>query len=113
MDEYGLIRVGGRLDHSALPHETRHLLVLPGIHHFTKLIILDRHRRFHAGVNATLALVREEFWPIHAKEEVKKCLRACLTYCKTNPTPSQQLMEQLSEAQVNVSMPFSRVGTDY
>ncbi|XP_011705609.1 PREDICTED: uncharacterized protein LOC105460816, partial [Wasmannia auropunctata] len=114
MDEHGLIRIGGRLNHSALPYEIRHPLILPANHHFTKLIILDRHRKlFHAGVNATLASVKEEFWPIHAKNEVKKQLKACVTCRKANPTPNLRLMGQLPDARVNTSRPFSKVGVDY
>jgi len=114
LDKHGLIRVRGRLDHSSLSHETKHPLVLPANHHFTRLVILDRYERlFHAGVNATLASVREEFWPIHVKNEVKQCLRACVTCHKANPTPIQPLREQLPEARVNISKPFSKIEVDY
>ncbi|XP_011858530.1 PREDICTED: uncharacterized protein LOC105556071 [Vollenhovia emeryi] len=114
LDERGLIRVGGRLDHSSLTQETKHPLLLPASHHFTRLVIRSRHEGlFHAGINATLASVREEFWPIHAKNEVKQCLRASVTCRKANPTPIQPLMGQLPEARVNISRPFSKVGVDY
>ncbi|XP_011860314.1 PREDICTED: uncharacterized protein LOC105557631 [Vollenhovia emeryi] len=114
LDEHGLIRVGGRLDHSSLTQEIKHPLLLPASHHFTRLVIRDRHEGlFHAGINATLASVREEFWPIHAKSEVKQCLRVCVTCRKANPTPIQPLMGQLPEARVNISRPFSKVGVDY
>jgi len=114
LDEYGLIRIGGRLNHSALSEEVKHPLVIPAKHHITRLIILDQHRRlFHAGVNATLAAIRQEFWPISAKSEIKKYLRECVICCKASPTPVHQLMGQLPEARVNVARPFTKVGVDY
>lgn len=62
LDESGLLCVGGRLEYSHLPEEAKHPLLIPAAHYFTKLVILDRHRRlFHAGANTNMASIREEF----------------------------------------------------
>lgn len=114
LDNKELIRVGGRLNNSSLPEEAKHPLILPASRHFTRLVIMDRHERLlHAGVNATLAAVREEYWPISAKNKVKKYLRTCVTCSKANPIPRNQLMGQLPQARVNVSRAFNKVGVDY
>ena len=59
LDKQGLLRVGGRIRLADLPYKSRHPIVLPGDHRFTKLLItsntndccmLDRQsylRRFH------------------------------------------------------------------
>jgi len=47
IDNQGLIRVGGRLQHSTLPYQTRHQMILPANHHFSKLIVAAEHLRLH------------------------------------------------------------------
>ena len=45
LDRDGLLRVGGRLEHSPLPDETRHPLILPRDHRVTSLMIMAIHER--------------------------------------------------------------------
>ena len=50
-----LLRLGGRLAHSLLEEDAKHLLILPAKCHFTTLIIQDAHQRtLHGGVQLTL-----------------------------------------------------------
>ena len=50
LDKEGCLRVGGRLQHSHLPYDSRHHLILPPAHHLTGLIIMNEHLRLmHAG----------------------------------------------------------------
>jgi len=52
LDQEGLLRVGGRLQQSALPYEAIHQLILPVNHYFTKLVVAAEHIRLHhAGLN--------------------------------------------------------------
>ncbi|XP_018403341.1 PREDICTED: uncharacterized protein LOC108780203 [Cyphomyrmex costatus] len=58
LDNEGLLRVGGRLEHSGLSYEAKHPVVLPRHSKLTKLIILHEHtRNGHAGSDATLSAV--------------------------------------------------------
>ena len=43
LDEYGLLRVGGRLQRAELPFEQTHPLILPKRHELTGLLIADYH----------------------------------------------------------------------
>ncbi|XP_011858180.1 PREDICTED: uncharacterized protein LOC105555749 [Vollenhovia emeryi] len=114
LDTEGLIRVGGRLDWSMLSTDAKHPLVIPSEHHLTRLINMDRHvRLFHAGLAATLAAVRCEFWPISGMSTVKRYLAKCVVCRKAQPKPYQQIMGQLPEARVQISRPFAKVGLDY
>ncbi|XP_011866742.1 PREDICTED: uncharacterized protein LOC105561401 [Vollenhovia emeryi] len=114
LDEEGMMRVGGRLHQSSLAEDAKHPLVIPADHHFTKLVITERHCEMaHAGPATTLAAVRCEFWPIAGRSIVKKLVRNCVVCRKANPVPCQQLMGRLPEARVQESRPFSRVGVDY
>jgi hypothetical protein len=50
LDKEGYHRVGGRLQHSHLPYDSKHHLILPLSHHITELIIMNEHLRvLHAG----------------------------------------------------------------
>ena len=60
-----IIRVGGRISQVHLPYEVKHQVIISPKQPIARLIITDIHERnFHAGRNATLALVRERFWII-------------------------------------------------
>jgi len=114
IDKDSMLRVGGRLERSQLPEEIKHPIILPSSHHVTKLIIRDKHERaLHAGTQATLASIREEFWPLAARSEVKKYIRNCVKCAKASPIPHQQIMGQLPLARVNPIRPFYNTGVDY
>lgn len=44
LDSQGVLRVGGRLTHAAMPYEAKHPALLPGKHRLTELIIERAHR---------------------------------------------------------------------
>ncbi|XP_018373216.1 PREDICTED: uncharacterized protein LOC108767714 [Trachymyrmex cornetzi] len=114
LDQNGIIRVGERLRHAGLPEETKHPIVIPSSHHFTKLIIIYYHERlFHAGAQTTLNTIREEFCPISARSRIKEILHKCIRCRKANPRASWQIMGQLPSVRVNISRPFTNSGVDY
>ncbi|XP_011669772.2 uncharacterized protein LOC100889397 [Strongylocentrotus purpuratus] len=56
----GLLRVGGRLERSALPLEAKHPVVLPKGSHVSDLILRDVHvKAGHSGRNYVLSVLRE------------------------------------------------------
>lgn len=114
MDEQGLIRVGGRLKNSGLPFDTCHPILLPKNHELTKRIIVQQHLRYmHAGVQATMAAVRERFWPLSLRSTTRKILLSCVKCFKVKPVSSEALMGSLPSGRVTVSRPFSQCGVDY
>lgn len=65
MDRDGIIRVGGRLKNSELQFDACHPNLLPRDHELTRRIIGREHARaLHAGAQATMAAVRQQFWPL-------------------------------------------------
>jgi len=62
-----VLRVGGRLRYASVSYNIKHPILLPGKHAFTRLIIIHEHERhLHAGTQATLMAVRQNYWPIAA-----------------------------------------------
>ena len=54
-----VLRVGGRLQYSELPEETKHQLILPHGHPVVEKIIQDIHEKFmHAGPETTLTILQ-------------------------------------------------------
>ncbi|XP_036142109.1 uncharacterized protein LOC118645343 [Monomorium pharaonis] len=110
----GLIRVGGRLDNSDLNFDIRHPILLPRNHILTKRIIEQEHlRNAHAGTQATMAAVRQRFWPISMRSITRKIIKNCVTCFKTNPIYSEAIMGSLPAGRVTISKPFSHCGVDY
>lgn len=97
-----------------MPESFKHPIILPAAYIVTKLIIIDCHERlFHAGVHTTLASVKEEFWPLTAKNTVKKLLRKCVKCCKANPIVTNPIMGQPPKVRTRMARPFLNAGVDY
>ncbi|VDP76899.1 unnamed protein product, partial [Schistosoma curassoni] len=78
-DEFlGKIRVGGRLQLSCLPFETKYPIILPNNHFVTDMIIMRYHViNAHVGVTQTLSSIREEYWIVRGYSTVRKVLKRC------------------------------------
>ncbi|XP_018398194.1 PREDICTED: uncharacterized protein LOC108776159 [Cyphomyrmex costatus] len=110
----GLIRVGGRLTNSDLSPDVRHPILLPRNNILTLRIIEQEHERnAHAGAQATMAAVRQRFWPISLRSATQKVIRNCVTCFRSKPVQSETIMASLSAGRVNVSRSFMHCGVDY
>ena len=65
------LRIEGRLKNADLPLDSKHLLILPGRHPLTGLIVQHKHEKAgHVGPAYTLMKTRERFWIIHGISRV-------------------------------------------
>jgi len=79
LDQQDVIRVGGRLANSLVSYDKMHPIILPAKSFFTHLIIAhEHHKQLHAGVQTTLAAVRNKYWPLSARNSIKKYIRSCI-----------------------------------
>ncbi|XP_055633488.1 uncharacterized protein LOC129773856 [Toxorhynchites rutilus septentrionalis] len=114
LDADGLIRVGGRLQRSREAFDVLHPIVLPGFHPFTRLVIKHHHEKLvHSGISTTLAVVRDEFWPLSGRRAVTSVLRKCFRCCRATPHPIEQPIGQLPAARVTAGEAFECTGVDY
>lgn len=112
--EDGLIKVGGRLNCANIPESQKHPIVLPKEHHITKLIILNEHlKRFHAGTNATLYGVRENYWPMNGRNVTRQIVRKCIRCFRAKPREVKYLMGDLPKDRLSMTKPFLNVGVDF
>ena len=117
IDDAGLLRVGGRLQHADfLTAEQRNPIVLPRGDHVTQLIVKACHERgYHAfGVSHTLAELSSRYWIVAGREEVRAWEAKCARCARNRTKPAMQVMAPLPK--VRVSLPlraFGRVSVDY
>jgi len=113
LDE-GIIRVGGRLQHSHLPNNQRHPAILPKGHKVTELKFNEYHQRFlHAGPQNLLARMRQEFWPLDARNTARRIVHNCETCYRAKPKTFQPVMGRLPQLRVTQTRPFAAVGVDF
>ncbi|XP_053968620.1 uncharacterized protein LOC128870048 [Anastrepha ludens] len=114
IDDFGSLRVGGRLYNSNLEFEAKHPLLLPKQHPVTSALIKFYHRKLlHAGPQSLLASIRQQFWPIGGRKTVSKIINKCLRCFRLKPRVLQQIMGQLPTDRVRPSRPFITTGVDY
>ena len=81
LDDSGDISVGGRLQQSQLPYDTKHPIVLNPSAHITRLIIEREHiRLLHAGAQLVHHSLRQRWWIVNAKLVIRSIIRKCVKF---------------------------------
>ncbi|XP_072375607.1 uncharacterized protein [Diabrotica undecimpunctata] len=114
LDANGILRVGGRLQLSSLEYAKKHPALLSSKHPLTKLLVEWEHERLlHAGPQAVLSSIREQFWIIGGRNLVRYVTHTCVQCFKAQPVPLSQKMAPLPKDRVTPSPPFYVTGMDY
>ncbi|XP_058797385.1 uncharacterized protein LOC131667724 [Phymastichus coffea] len=99
LDEHELVRVGGRLKNSNLQFNQKYPILLPSNHHVSDLIIHEaHHRNLHGGVQSTLYRIRERFWILNGRNQMRHVLRRCVPRLRQRPKFSHAKMADLPES---------------
>ncbi|XP_065084349.1 uncharacterized protein LOC135706631 [Ochlerotatus camptorhynchus] len=110
----GLLRVGGRLDRSQLPFESRHPIILPDKDPVVRLLIRQMHiEQLHVGQSGLMNAMRQRYWLLNARSTIRQITRKCVRCFRINPTNTSQLMGNLPASRVVPSPPFAVTGVDY
>lgn len=114
LDNYGLIRAGGRLTQSDIPYNHAHPIILPAKEHITTLIIRHYHIiLLHSGTLATLSTIRFKYWPINGRSEVGKVIHRCTRCIRFRAQACGQQMADLPPPRVTLDRPFIHTGVDF
>lgn len=114
VDEFGLIRVGGRIHKSILSYSDKLPIILPKDNHVSNLIIMQYHLdNFHSGIQNTLYSMRQQHWMINSRVEIRRIIQKCISCFKANPTHVEYKMVELPSDRVQQSRVFSKVGVDF
>ena len=115
LDENGVLRVGGRLQHADLSPGVKHPIILPKKRHVTDLIISHHHHSVeHQGRGMTRNSIRSAgFWIIGGGSAVSSHIARCVPCRRMRGPVQQQKMADLPEDRVQPSPPFSYCAVDY
>jgi len=110
----GLIRVGGRLEHSPLTFEEKHPVILAKGNHLSLLLARDAHHRtLHGGPQLTRSVLGRRYWIVHANSLIRSVVHACVKCARFRGATAQQQMGQLPVDRVRAARPFWSAGVDY
>ncbi|XP_076301464.1 uncharacterized protein LOC143219346 [Lasioglossum baleicum] len=113
LDEDGILRVGGRLRNASIPLNSKYPILLT-THPLVRLIIEQAHvRALHAGLQLTLHTLRQDYWLLRGRSQVKSVIHACVRCVRERASVPAQLMGNLPSPRVSPSKPFSHCGVDY
>ena len=113
VDKTGVLRVGGRLDRSNLPQETKHPIILAG-HPITNVFLRHCHATsFHQGVETVLANVRENYRILGDRRLLRQVKFHCVKCRRYDARPADEEIADLPADRVNFRGPFSMCGVEY
>ncbi|XP_033214090.1 uncharacterized protein LOC117171146 [Belonocnema kinseyi] len=114
VDGNKILRVGGRLAHANLEFDRKFPIILKA-HPVVTLIIRHVHEKcLHGGTQLTLSLIRQKFWIIRGRQNVKSVIYNCMSCVRLRAEVSNQLMAALPKSRITrPGRPFTHVGIDY
>ena len=115
LDEDRILRCRTRVGKASIPESSKKPILLPTKSRYSALIILDCHEKvFHNGTRETLNLLRQKYWVLRGREQVKYLIRRCILCRKIEGLPFKyEYCPDLPEFRVDESPPFSHVGVDF
>lgn len=114
LDKDDVLRVGGRIGKSNLPHGYRHPIILAGGDRLTHLILHHTHvNTLHGGVQLMLHQIRQSYWIIRARQLIKTHIGRCIKCFRQRKLFATQQMADLPASRVTSFRPFQRCGVDY
>lgn len=115
IDDFKLIRVGGRLTNSSnIEYSKRHPILLCSKSRFAMLLFQYHHRRlFHGGAQLLLYTIRESWWPLAGRNLARKIMNQCIICTRIKGKTLAPLMGNLPKERLDGNFPFIRVGVDY
>lgn len=109
-----ILKVGGRLEFANIPSSQKHPSILPN-----KCILVNCYVRhlhlsnYHAGAKTLVALIRNNFWIVNAREACRRIVQSCVHCVRYKPKLMQQIMGHLPHARVNECRPFQSCAVDF
>ena len=115
LDENGLLRLHGQLQHSRSSYEVKHLMLLSAKHYVVIKMIEDAHRaNFHEGTEYVRSVLRQEYWIIGLRNASRNVKVKCVKCRKQRAGVSQPFMADLPRERLSERVfPFTNTGVDY
>ena len=114
-NEDSVMRCAGRFNNAEQPINTKYPILFPKNEWFTTLVIQSYHKRsLHAGVNHTLAQIRNALWIPRGRARVKCVIHKCRVCKRWEGKPFRMpTMAPLPKKRLERALPFAYTGLDY
>lgn len=113
MDEYGILRVGGRIDKANVPYTQRHPIIVPPRSRLAYLILNQAHQETkHGGPQAMMAFIRTNYWIPQLRQQARKFVSQCLQCTRYAQITAKQIMAELPAVRLRPARPFDVTGID-
>ena len=114
IDNYGILRVGGRLKNSTLDESVTYPIILPKSGKVTELLIRWCHQKTaRSGRNITLNEIRSSrYWVMQGSSALKKMISRCVTCRRLRERIDEQIMADLPHDRLKEEPPFTHCGVD-
>ena len=115
LDPNNLVRIGGHIRQASVSQDIKHLFVLPGQGHTSKILANHYHEKaLHQGKGITLNEIRSSgFWIIGGGTMVSRPIHQCVTCRRLRAKVQQQKMADLPADRLTPTPPFTYCGVDY
>lgn len=114
MDEFGILRVGGRIGHANGSYEFKHPAIVHKHSRLAKLIIIDAHRKTRCGgVQLITQYTRVQYWIPGIRDEARRHIHQCVPCARYSKRVYEQMMGDLPPERVQPGKPFLHSGIDY
>lgn len=90
LDENGLLRVGGRIGRANCSHNKKHPIIIPPKSRVCWLIMQQAHTNtLHGGVQLMMAYIRNSYWIIRIRSELRQFTNRCVDCLRHAGTTSK------------------------
>ena len=114
LDQYGFLRVGGRLNLSSQEISIQNPIILAGKQKLTELLIEKEHLGLlHAGPTLMAASLSQKFHIMGSRRIICAVTRSCVTCRRVAGQPCPLLLGQLPRDRLNPGMLFDKVEVNY
>ncbi|KAK7925240.1 hypothetical protein WMY93_007550 [Mugilogobius chulae] len=112
LDDKGILRVGGRLEHAMLHPHVKHPVILPKTCHIAKLLIDHYHQQAkHQGRGMTINELRSNgIWILGCSQAVSSFIYNCVKCRKFRRRTEEQKMANLPSERMETTPPFTYCG---
>lgn len=112
----GILRVGGRFDHTDLSHDQRHPMLLSHKYPLVKLLVNHEHlRHLHGSHRLIKSSLGQKFWILRIDSVVRTYIKQCIDCLRYQADSHSQFMVSLPSSRVTPTphLPFTIVSVDY